>query len=180
MVDPDNRHPVDFARRTAFLSGLPSHLNSESVGPLLNDWPDGRIKLLILSRLLRLRRRMPDLFLAGGYHPLTIEGPRTDHLCAFARMTQTQALLVVVPRFFVSLTDGRTEMPEANVWSDTFVVTPPELAGRPMTNLFTGESVLSEAHGDGTAWAAGALLRPLPYGIWLSEREAGTAEAAPA
>jgi maltooligosyltrehalose synthase len=95
-------------------------------------------------------------------------------------MTQTQALLIVVPRFFVSLTDGRMEMPAANVWSDTRVITPPELADRRMMNLFTGDSLLPESHDDGTAWTAGALLRPLPYGIWLSESEAGTAEAAPA
>ena len=53
LVDPDNRRPVDFDRRASMLSSL-----SESVpigGSSPRAWPDGRIKLALISRLLALR-----------------------------------------------------------------------------------------------------------------------------
>jgi (1->4)-alpha-D-glucan 1-alpha-D-glucosylmutase len=58
LTDPDNRRPVDFAalaRGLADPETLPSDLD--------------RRKLGLTSRLLRLRRASPDLFLAGSYVP---------------------------------------------------------------------------------------------------------------
>ena len=180
MVDPDNRQPVDFARRIAFLAGLPERVTPDVLTELVTSWPDGRIKLLILSRLLRLRRQRPDLFLAGDYHPLTVDGRRADHLCAFAWMTPTEALLIVVPRFFVSLTSGETTIPDPSVWHDTVIIGPPEFSGRWLRNLITGETVASEqARDGGPVWTAGALLGAFPFGIWLIEDLPGAADAAP-
>lgn len=178
MVDPDNRRPVDFAGRAALLRDLPDEVDPQS---LLASWPDGRIKLLILSRLLRLRRRKPDLFLTGAYHPLAAEGNRGDHLCAFARLTQSDGLVVIAPRFFVALSDGRTELPQSAAWADTMTIGPGELAGRRMTNLLTGETISPEAGPDGAPqWMAAALLGSFPIGIWLAEEATGAAGAAPA
>jgi len=55
LVDPDNRRPVDWARRRALLGTAPSS-------------PDTR-KLWLIRALLALRARRPDAF-AGGYEPL--------------------------------------------------------------------------------------------------------------
>lgn len=178
MVDPDNRRPVDFTQRAALLRDVPDKIEPQA---LLESWPDGRIKLVILSRLLRLRQRKPDLFLAGGYHPLTAEGARGEHLCGFARVTPENALMVVAPRFFVSLADGRTELPQSSVWADTIITGPAELTGRRMINLFTGEAISPEAGPDGLPrWPASALLASFPIGVWLAEEAAGAAGAAPA
>jgi len=92
LVDPDNRRPVDFARRIELLALLDDA--TEFAGPAL-DGPaldhaalgraalDGQ-KLLVTSRALRLRRQHPDWF-AGRYEPLAAAGPAAEHVVAFAR-----------------------------------------------------------------------------------------------
>lgn len=82
LVDPDNRRPVDFARRRSLLADLdagrldvPAELAAGSI-----DAP----KLLVTSRALRLRRDHPGWF-AGGYTPLMADGAAADHVVAFAR-----------------------------------------------------------------------------------------------
>ncbi|WP_460368333.1 malto-oligosyltrehalose synthase, partial [Actinocorallia lasiicapitis] len=75
LVDPDNRRPVDFARRRALLAALDS-----GVPPATLDAE----KLLVTSRALRLRRARPGWF--TGFHlPLTGQGPAVDHLIAYRR-----------------------------------------------------------------------------------------------
>jgi (1->4)-alpha-D-glucan 1-alpha-D-glucosylmutase len=62
LVDPDNRRPVDFAQRLQLLRGL-------DAAPALDDV--GTAKLHLVSRVLRLRRELPEAFLAGSsYAPL--------------------------------------------------------------------------------------------------------------
>ena len=51
---------------------------------LLDAWPDGRIKLWLTARLLRLRQNDPQLFLHGSYVPLHVEGPRWARVVAYA------------------------------------------------------------------------------------------------
>ena len=83
LVDPDNRRPVDFARRRALLADLDaSRLDLAAPG-------DGgarldAAKLLVTARALRLRRARPEWF-AGGYAPVAAAGPAADHVVAFAR-----------------------------------------------------------------------------------------------
>jgi (1->4)-alpha-D-glucan 1-alpha-D-glucosylmutase len=73
LVDPDNRRPVDFDRRRALLAALDG-------APPLDDV--GTAKLHLVSRLLRLRRELPDAFLAeASYEPLDAG----DRAVAFAR-----------------------------------------------------------------------------------------------
>jgi len=87
LVDPDNRGPVDFAARRA-------SLGTTSVATALACWRDGRIKQLVIHRLLALRRAKPKLFTDGTYEP--IEAP--EHLVAFRRHQGTETVHVVVPR----------------------------------------------------------------------------------
>jgi (1->4)-alpha-D-glucan 1-alpha-D-glucosylmutase len=83
LVDPDNRRPVDFARRRALLADLDaSRLDLAAPGDA-----GARLdaaKLLVTARALRLRRTRPEWF-AGGYAPVTAAGPAADHVVAFAR-----------------------------------------------------------------------------------------------
>jgi len=60
LVDPDNRRPVDWARRRKLLGEL-----RDGAGPAS---PDAR-KLWLTSELLALRARQPEAF-TGGYTPL--------------------------------------------------------------------------------------------------------------
>src|SRR5438045_7177668 len=70
LVDPDNRRPVDYPKRREMLGSLTNAVPED----LLANWPDGRIKLFLISRLLTFRREHPDLFLKGSYTLLPVTG----------------------------------------------------------------------------------------------------------
>jgi (1->4)-alpha-D-glucan 1-alpha-D-glucosylmutase len=53
LVDPDNRRPVDFPLRAAWLA------EPRPVAELLRDWQSGRIKQHVVARTLALRRQLP-------------------------------------------------------------------------------------------------------------------------
>ena len=76
LVDPDNRRPVDFARRRALLAQI-----DEGALPDIDE--TGAAKLLVVAKALRLRRDRPELF--TDYAPLTASGRAADHLIAFDR-----------------------------------------------------------------------------------------------
>jgi (1->4)-alpha-D-glucan 1-alpha-D-glucosylmutase len=114
LVDPDNRRPVDFARRQAMLATLddPGADNPALAGPGLDstglaagdgdatllDWQ----KLLVTSRALRLRRDHPAWFAAAAdplaaYDPLAAHGPAADHAVAFVRGRHTVTVATRLP-----------------------------------------------------------------------------------
>jgi (1->4)-alpha-D-glucan 1-alpha-D-glucosylmutase len=97
LVDPDNRRPVDYARRRALLGCLESSQppSAEEVEGLFENWSDGRIKLLMIRNLLRLRGQHPDLFEGGSYEPFAASGPAADRICAFLRRANGATLLVL-------------------------------------------------------------------------------------
>jgi (1->4)-alpha-D-glucan 1-alpha-D-glucosylmutase len=88
LVDPDNRRPVDFGRRTRMLARL-----DQEAGPAGPDLDQE--KLLVTSRALRLRRDRADAFgPAGGYTP--VEGS-TEHVTGFLRGDAVAALATRAP-----------------------------------------------------------------------------------
>jgi len=122
LVDPDNRTPPDWEQRRRL---LPIVAQSEP-GTLAGDWRDGREKLFLATRLLRLRQEYPSLFAEGEYLPLYGEGGRSDdHLCAFARRHDAITLVMAVPRLVHRLHHGGNEadwgatalpLPQAGHW----------------------------------------------------------------
>ncbi len=78
LVDPDNRRPVDYDRRRQVLESRSDP------------------KLALLADLLALRQANPDLFAAGDYRPVTIEGVQADHILAFERHHGGKTLRVAV------------------------------------------------------------------------------------
>jgi (1->4)-alpha-D-glucan 1-alpha-D-glucosylmutase len=95
LVDPDNRRPVDYARRREALSALRD------------------AKMGVVAAALRLRRRRPDTFLSGGYTPVLAEGAGAEHLVAFLRGDD---VLVAVSRY--------TVRPSQTDWGHTFLTFP--------------------------------------------------------
>jgi (1->4)-alpha-D-glucan 1-alpha-D-glucosylmutase len=125
LVDPDNRRPVDFARRRRLVAEV-RHVGPEAA---LAAAGDGLAKLWLTQRVLALRARAPDAF-AGEYRPLAARGARAAHVLAFAR---GDALVTVVPRLTVRLRGQGG----AWLWDDTAL----ELPGGPWRNALTGEPV---------------------------------------
>ena len=80
LVDPDNRHAVDFKAHATLLQQLWQRLAETSCAEvsseLLTTWHDGRVKLWITWRLLEMRRQLPELFAQGSYRPMPVTGTR--------------------------------------------------------------------------------------------------------
>ena len=131
LVDPDNRRPVDFAKRSAWLVDTPP---SEQ----LQNWRDGRIKFGVVHRALTLRAVSPALFLQGSYVPLVVHGPLARHAIAFARQHGDAYAIVVGTRLAASLLPESSDVPlvDPAAWEDTSIELPPALAGRALFDCF--------------------------------------------
>ena len=146
MVDPDNRRPVDYAHRVEMLATLREESATRDtdafVGELLQAWPDGRIKMYLIWKLLSLRQERRENFLEGGYLPLEASGEFADHICAFAR----DRIIVIVPRLLGTLMGSSLQPPLGGLWGDTCVTLPDSYAYR---NIFTGARIepTESAHG---------------------------------
>jgi (1->4)-alpha-D-glucan 1-alpha-D-glucosylmutase len=168
LVDPDNRRPVDYARRQQLLAELDAaRVDTPAerrawLGALLDHWDDARIKLLITAELLRLRRRNAALFLTGTYEPLEVRGAHADHVVALTRRHGEQVVLAVVPRLVAGLTTRERRLPlGADCWQDTAVMLPPDLAALPLRDLFTHEPLVNT---DGSL-PLSAALSTLPVAV---------------
>ena len=97
LVDPDNRRPVDYARRSRMLDELAaietSNARAEAVRSLAASALDGRAKMWVIWRTLELRRDQPQLFELGQYLPLHASGARADHVVAYMRRHGDRARL---------------------------------------------------------------------------------------
>jgi (1->4)-alpha-D-glucan 1-alpha-D-glucosylmutase len=137
LVDPDNRRPVDYGQRREMLASLEKTKPEE----LMQQWPDGRIKLFLTQRLLRFRREHAMLFQSANYLPLTVTGEFAECCVAFAREYEDKWVAVVVPRL-----SSRVGFPPVGErWKDTAVELPASLSRENAVDLFGGRSLGSEA-----------------------------------
>jgi (1->4)-alpha-D-glucan 1-alpha-D-glucosylmutase len=161
LTDPDNRRPVDFARRRQLLGRLPA---ADGPAPeraaaaldLLAAWPDGRIKLHVLRTLLRLRRERPALFDAGSFQLLTMGGDGRESVVGLVRRSGRQWLTAFVPRLSLGRTGAERFPTGRRVWGDTVALLP---TGAPeqFTDVFTGAVVERLDDGLEVARALGLL-----------------------
>jgi (1->4)-alpha-D-glucan 1-alpha-D-glucosylmutase len=128
LVDPDNRRPVDYEQRRAFLSEIDA---TGAPAEQLANWRDGRVKLGVVRRALALRNHAHTLFEEGEYLPLAVEGAHADSVIAYARLAGNAYVVVIATRLADALLDGG-DMPlvDAAKWGDTAVILPEALASR--------------------------------------------------
>ncbi|MEJ2423633.1 MAG: malto-oligosyltrehalose synthase, partial [Candidatus Thiodiazotropha sp.] len=162
LVDPDNRRPVDYARRQGLLAQLQAAVESteplsDLVRQLADNLEDGRAKLYLTWRCLTLRSEYRKLFDEGDYLPLQAKGPCAQHLCAFARRQGGQFAVAIAPRLTYRLTAGAPPLGEA-VWEETRIELPLET----WHNRLSGESLHAEFIEGAWYLAAGDLLRYFP------------------
>ncbi|HST29634.1 MAG TPA: malto-oligosyltrehalose synthase [Chthoniobacterales bacterium] len=116
LVDPDNRRPVDYKLRAEMLSCL----SSKTPEQLLQNWPDGRIKMFLTQRALRFRSEHANLFERGNYLPLNVNGTFADCCITFARQLESQSIVVIAPR----LSSHVGFPPVGDRWKDTTIELP--------------------------------------------------------
>jgi (1->4)-alpha-D-glucan 1-alpha-D-glucosylmutase len=174
LVDPDNRRPVDYDVRKWLLGEirswdhLPEGERHERIVRLGRAWADPRLKLLVTTRLLNLRRQRQELFARGEYVPLEVAGPLAQHVVAFGWRRAAAApleVLVAVPRQMHALLAESSPSGEGplwidGAWTDTAVQLPDQERG-PFRSLFTGQS-LPLAQG---SLAVSALLAEFPVAV---------------
>jgi len=176
LVDPDNRRPVDFAARQRLLDDLQQRAGGppESLQAfcteLMNSWRDGRVKMYVTHRGLTLRKDYPALFRAGTYDPLPAGGERAEHVVALARRTDTDAVVVVVPRLPARLTDFGGQLPLGRAtWGDTWVALDrPGLEGV-YTDRFTGQRLTTALRDGVPVLPASSLFGSFPVALLKRE-----------
>jgi (1->4)-alpha-D-glucan 1-alpha-D-glucosylmutase len=174
LVDPDNRRPVDYARREAMLKELQAAFPGdesrwpERAAELLANTGDGRIKLYLTWRALALRARDPELFEKGSYLPLLATGRHADCVCAYARVHEGRAAVTVAPRFYYRLTGGQEIAPLAEqIWGDTRVPLPEKFSR--YRDELTGTSFGAEDAEGKRSIRLAELLATLPVALLRSE-----------
>jgi (1->4)-alpha-D-glucan 1-alpha-D-glucosylmutase len=129
LVDPDNRRPVDYTCRREMLTALPGATPNE----LMRAWPDGRIKMFLIQRVLRFRRQHADLFQRGEYLPLRTSGMFVESCISFARRLTDKWIVVIAPRL-----SSRVGFPPiGELWRNTAIELPQRLSLSKAHDLFT-------------------------------------------
>ena len=165
-----NRHDGALPRRLADGSEPPADgLLRGFVNDLLAAWPDGRIKLWLTARLLRLREREPRLVLHGNYVPLIVDGARSARVVAFARRYEDRVLITIVPRLVAGMVHAEHGWPITDaVWQDTVVRLPGNLATARLRNAITGDVASIVAADGAPTVAVGEVLRNCPVAVLIS------------
>ncbi len=168
LVDPDNRRPVDFARRRAMLdeartiAALPDR--SAALQTLLAQAVDGRAKFWVTWRALQLRRAHQALLARAGYLPLELRGERSCNAVAFARRDGPRWLVVVGTRLSASFGLPVGQAPTGSAWGDTAIVWPvADAAGAAASTGWLADAIGGRRHAlrDGVLPLA-ELLREFP------------------
>ncbi|MCL6622634.1 MAG: malto-oligosyltrehalose synthase [Syntrophobacterales bacterium] len=171
LVDPDNRRPVDFRRRTQLLRELHRRAarGPEALLPeLWANWRRGEIKLYLTATALNFRRAHLDLFLEGDYLPLAAAGPQAGRPVAFARRRGEDWVVAVAGRFFAGLGEaGR--YPGGAPWHDTVLLLPPE-APPHWQEILSGRRLSTAVAGPGRQLPLGPVLEHLPAALLWGRR----------
>ena len=180
LVDPDNRRPVDFAKRQVLLDGLRPVMDrieagrpaERDVADLLEHWSDGTIKLLVTACGLRFRSAHAALMLGGSYLPLEAHGPAADHVVAFARHDESGTLLALVPRLIASLVSADRPLPLGpETWASTQILLPEGIGAARYRHLLTGQTIETTE----CQLPAAAVFRTSPVALLWAEAGAGGA-----
>jgi (1->4)-alpha-D-glucan 1-alpha-D-glucosylmutase len=161
LVDPDNRRPVDYeaaARQLEELQGV--QLDVQRAGFDV-------AKLFVTSRLLQARKDDPALFEQGSYQPLQVEGEKSEHVVAYARLHEERCCVVVLPRWSARLKQGAPELPLGEQsWGDLTIASP--LAGN-LRDVLTGKRFETTSDTENRKLRVAEVFESFPIAVMLSE-----------
>jgi len=167
LVDPDNRRPVDFARRmqlTREIERAEAVDSDKLLRDLVEHWHDGRIKLYLLQKAIRYRREHAALFQEGEFEPLEIAGECPEHVVSLFDG-------VMGNRFWCWRQDWLSQVPESSSrgriesdWKDTEVMLPSESPSR-WRSILTGDEVVVQNEGDKRRLRVSALFQRFPVAL---------------
>jgi (1->4)-alpha-D-glucan 1-alpha-D-glucosylmutase len=175
LVDPDNRRPVNYDHRLAYLAELAlNEKTPDGRAALIRDLaraPEGpRLKLLVVRQALHARRTMPAVFREGEYLPLAATGACADHVVAFARRHGGAAAITIGPRLMIPLLRGERKQVTGEAWGDTRLRLPADLATMTWRSALTGDEVRAERDANGGSISLAGLLAELPIDLLIGGR----------
>ncbi len=161
LVDPDNRRPVDYARRAKYLKEIDRKctLNTPAcVKKLFSSYTDGRIKLFLIKQVLKFRQQYHLIFENGNYFPMEIKGKYRRHILGFARQYEKNWIVIAAPRLCTELVKEK-ELPFGHsVWEDTRIILPDKV-------LIWREVISSETVQFAAELLLGDLFRHFPGAV---------------
>ncbi|MGM4912853.1 malto-oligosyltrehalose synthase [Rhizobium sp. 768_B6_N1_8] len=128
FVDPDNRRGPDFETLSGWLAE----------GGALARLQVAALKQRIIQIGLGLRMERARLFTKGEYLPVDVNGVRSDHVVAFARLHQENFAITVVPRLMFGWLDPGVLFAGPEFWEDTAISVPSPMHGL-KADLLTGK-----------------------------------------
>jgi (1->4)-alpha-D-glucan 1-alpha-D-glucosylmutase len=177
LVDPDNRRAVDFPARKTLLDGLRPLLDTDptdlacQVGQLLKQAADGRIKLYVTAKTLRVRSRRRAAYTSKTYDPVEVIGSKAGAVCAFLRGEGQERVLTAVCTHPIKVSARRDILPIGETcWTDTFLTFQDKSPAPLWRDALTGRQVCLSLSGEQAGlWAKDvfavlpvALLEPIP------------------
>jgi (1->4)-alpha-D-glucan 1-alpha-D-glucosylmutase len=169
--DPDNRRPVDFARRSSILAEVRRGAEvgaRETARALLANPADGAIKTFVLHRALATRGARRDAFESTAYAPCAARGPLARHVVAFARGAPGRRVVAATGRLFVKLTEGG-RAPLGEVWRDTAIALPAPAPRAGYREALTGRRLAPVARDGGWELALPEVFETLPLALIVEE-----------
>jgi (1->4)-alpha-D-glucan 1-alpha-D-glucosylmutase len=164
LVDPDNRGPIDFAKRDAALKSIASS-EADARGGLVRDliehWTDGRIKLYLIWKALAFRNAHHDLFTEGEFIPLESTGCYAQSIVAFLRKSSSSSALVAVPRWLSKVPRNNDRTFD---WCDTRLLLPAGSASQ-WSNVLTQNRVIARARDGASCLMIDELFRDVPVAL---------------
>jgi (1->4)-alpha-D-glucan 1-alpha-D-glucosylmutase len=171
LVDADNRRPVDFGARTRALDELRQRQGRETiplVRELVENWPDGRIKLYLTHKALEFRKAHAELFARGAYIPLVAKGPKRKHVLAFARRLGNEWALAAVPRFVARIASPPAPPLGRAAWGTSSALLLPSGSPSRWTNTLTGEEFKTAPSSGQPALPLHKIFRCCPTALLVS------------
>jgi len=174
LVDPDNRRAVDYGVRARLLqqietaSQVPKERLAEFSQELAGNMQDGRIKMYVTSKMLRLRNESPEIFRTGEYTPLQTVGENAQHVIALTRRLGDSRVLAIVPRLSAQLAGSQLRLPTgAKVWGETAIQLQ-DWTETSFRNVFTGEEVPLDRAGNIGVLKVASVLSEFPVAILVN------------
>jgi (1->4)-alpha-D-glucan 1-alpha-D-glucosylmutase len=166
LVDPDNRRPVDYSQRQAYLQEIQAGMESDCLSlikDLLATKEDGRVKLFLTYQVLQARQNYLMLFQKGDYQPLEISGTFANHIVAFARTFEGQVAIAIAPRFLTPIVQPNQLPLGTSMWQDTQINLPSNISTN-WINVVTQHPVLGK-----TEIKVGDVLEQFPVALLISQ-----------
>lgn len=149
FVDPDNRRDVSHREHYQLLKNikaLKAPLENSYLKEALRHFEDGRIKLLLVHKVLKFRKEHSRIYSMGDYVPLSVNGRGKDNLIAYARVYKNEWAVTLAGRLYTQLSQPGCSPVGENVWKDTEIELPGDAPLR-WENAITGQ-ILENARGN--------------------------------